>query len=237
MSELSKRIFRGREHFLSSPFGERSVIKTANGKTSSFHSGADYATFGKKLPQYAVAKGTVLSCGTDHAFGSAKYVWVAYPALKVKMLHYHLDSISVKPGQVVKKSTLLGRTGQTGLATGIHLHLGIKNLSGGDWLDPEQWSQKYFSKTNESVSVSYKPGNYKVTKALLLNVRQGPGTNFQKLLFDELTEDAKKKVLLLSGSKADGYVKNLTFTVFEVKKNWGRTPSGWVCLDYCEVIS
>ena len=26
------------------------------------------------------------------------------------------------------------------------------------------------------------------------------------------------------------------FTVYEVKDNWGRTPSGWVCLDYCEVM-
>lgn len=235
MSELSKKIFRGREHFLSSPFGKRSVIETANGKTSSFHSGADYATFGKKLPQYAVAKGTVLSCGIDYAYGGAKYVWVSYPALGVKMLHYHLDSINVKPNQSVKRKTLLGRTGQTGLATGIHLHLGIKSLSGGDWIDPEEWSEKHFSKSSKAAS--YKPGNYKVTKAMLLNVRNGAGTGFKKLLFEELTEDAKKKILHLSGSKADGYVKNLVFTVFEVKENWGRTPSGWVCLDYCEAIS
>ena len=232
MSELSKKIFRGKKHFLSSPFGPRAVIETEKGTTSSFHSGADYSTYGKKLSQYAVANGTVLSCGTDYAFGGAKYVWVAYPALGVKMLHYHLDSINVKKGQKVKKSTVLGLTGQTGRATGIHLHLGIKRLSGGDWLDPEEWSKANFSKKS-----SFKPGNYKVTKANLLNVRKGAGTNFEKLVFDELTEDAKKKILLLSGQKADGYVNGLAFSVFEVKGNWGRTPSGWVCLDYCEAIS
>lgn len=235
MSELSKKIFHEREHFLSSPFGKRSVIETANGKTSSFHSGADYATFGKKLLQYAVAKGTVLSCGVDYAYGGAKYVWVLYPTLGVKMLHYHLDNIKVKPNQSVKRKTPLGRTGQTGLATGIHLHLGIKSLSGGDWIDPEEWSEKHFSGGGKAVS--YKTGDYKVTKAILLNVRTGAGMGFKKLSFNELSEDARKKILLLSGKKANGYVKNLVFTVFEVKGSWGRTPSGWVCLDYCEVIS
>ncbi len=149
------------------------------------------------------------------------------------MLHYHLDSISVNPGQRVNKNTVLGYTGQTGLATGVHLHLGIKPLSAGEWLDPEKWSKEHcFSKVKK-----YKPGNYRVTKALLLNVRKGAGTNFEKLSFDELTEDARKKILSLCGEKSNGYVNSLCFSVFEVKDNWGRTPSGWVCLDYCEVIS
>lgn len=149
------------------------------------------------------------------------------------MLHYHLDVINVKKGQSVNKNTVLGYTGQTGLATGIHLHLGIKPLSGGGWFDPEKWSKEHCP----SKVKKYKPGNYKVTKALLLNVRKGAGTNFEKLSFDELTEDAKKKILSLCGEERNGYVNSLCFSVFEVKDNWGRTPSGWVCLDYCEVIS
>ena len=28
--------------------------------------------------------------------------------------------------------------------------------------------------------------------------------------------------------------RELCFTVSLVKDNWGKTPSGWVCLDYCE---
>ena len=54
MSEVSKLIFHGREHWLSSAFGYRSTIETPGGKTASFHSGADYATNRKKLAQCAI---------------------------------------------------------------------------------------------------------------------------------------------------------------------------------------
>ena len=40
-----------------------------------------------------------------------------------------------------------------------------------------------------------------------------------------------------NGVAKDGYVKGLVFTVSETSENFGKTPSGWVCLDYCEVVS
>ncbi len=81
----------------------------------------------------------------------------------------------------------------------------------------------------------YEKGNYRVT-ANLLNVRSGPGTGYKKKKFSELTEDAKTKILSLCGCERNGYVKNLTFTAYATEGSWGRTPSGWVCLDYCEAI-
>ena len=151
MSELSNLIFHGAEHKISSPYGNRAVIQTSAGKTSSFHNGCDYSTGGKKLPQYGVADdGVVLSCGADSpAYGGALFVWVSYPSLGVKLLHYHLDSISVKKGQKVTKKTVIGYTGKSGKATGIHLHLGIKRLSGGDYIDPEKWAKDEFPKLIE----------------------------------------------------------------------------------------
>lgn len=146
MSKLTNDIFKGQYHFLSSRFGSRAVISTSAGKSSSFHSGTDYSTKGKKLPQYAVTNGTVTSCGVDYSNASAKYVWVEYPSLGVRMMHYHLDSISVTNGQKVKRGTQVGITGKTGLATGIHLHLGIKKIGYGEWLDAEQWSANVYSK-------------------------------------------------------------------------------------------
>ena len=127
MSKISDLIFAGKKHYITSPYGKRNVISTSSGTTSSFHSGTDYGTYSKKLPQYAIEDGTVLSCGT--ASDGAKYVWVGYPRIGKKLLHYHLDSIAVKKGQAVKKGTLLGKTGKTGKATGIHLHLGIRDLA------------------------------------------------------------------------------------------------------------
>ena len=234
MSKLSELIFHEDDIYITSPFGYRKSFSTSAGATSSFHNGVDYGTDGKKKPQYAIEDGVVLSCGRDWAYGGAKFVWVVYPRLGVKMLHYHLDTIKVKSGQYVNKNTVLGTTGMTGRATGVHLHLGLKRLSGGDWLDAEKWYKDEYVAPNEKKT--YKTGNYKVTKADVLNVRKGSGTKYGAKKFSQLTKDARKKVLALCGYRANGYVRGLTFTVYEVKNNWGKTPSGWVCLDYCERI-
>ena len=148
MSSVSNLIFHNSKHYVTSKFGYRSILKTSNGKTASFHSGTDYGTNGKKIAQYAIEDGSILSCGK--ASDGALYVWVSYPRLKVKMLHYHLDSVNVKKGQIVNKDTLLGYTGKTGKATGIHLHLGIKRLSGGDYIDPEKWSKNEYTAKKDS---------------------------------------------------------------------------------------
>ena len=203
MSTVSNLIFHNANHYITSPFGPRDTISTAAGNTSSFHSGTDYGTNGKKLTQYAIEDGTILSCGT--ASDGAKYVWVSYPRLNVKMLHYHLDTIKVKAGQKVTADTALGTTGKTGKSTGVHLHLGIKRLSGGDYIDPEKWSKEEYKAPSASSSAASKPaasttttskvkkakdaaksfdkalaGAYKVTAASL-NVRNGAGTGKTKL--------------------------------------------------------
>lgn len=99
---------------------------------------------------------------------------------------------------------------------------------------------KALPKTTATETVSkagYTVGTYKVTDAELLRVRSGAGTVYPAKKFAKLSASAQKKILnLTGGEKKDGYVKGLTFTVTKVKKNWGKTPSGWVCLDYCEKI-
>ena len=127
MSKISNLIFNNANHYVTSPFGARSAISTSAGKTSTFHQGTDYGTNKKKLPQYAIEDGYVFAAAK--ASDGAKYVWVIYPRIKKAFLHYHLDSIAVKKGQAIKKGTLLGKTGKTGKATGVHLHLGIRDLA------------------------------------------------------------------------------------------------------------
>ena len=92
---------------------------------------------------------------------------------------------------------------------------------------------KILSKTLSKAG--YTVGKYKVT-ADLLKVRTGAGTAFPSKKFESLRDTAQNKILALKGFKQDGYVRGLEFTVKEVKKNWGKTGSGWVCLDYCEKI-
>lgn len=223
MSKITNIIFNGKEHYKTSSYGKRSVVNTSAGKTSSFHNGTDYGTNGKKLAQYAIENGTVLSCGK--ASDGANYVWIKYPRINKKFLHYHLDSISVKDGQKVKKGTLIGYTGKTGKATGIHLHLGVKDLTTDSYEDPEKFAQKY---TEE-----YSTGYYRVT-ADLLRVRTGASTAYKYLKFSELSANAQAQVKKLNGGKkADGLVKDCECTVSKVSNNWGKIPSGWVCLDYC----
>lgn len=154
MSKISNLIFKNASHKVTSNYGWRKVISTSAGNTSSFHNGTDYGTYGKKLAQYAIEKGVILSCGTDKLGG--KYVWVKYPRLNVKMLHYHLSSVNCKTGQSVSRGTLLGYTGKTGKATGIHLHLSIYDLSKGCYVNPEGFNYTDPSATNNT---NTKPAN------------------------------------------------------------------------------
>ena len=151
MSKLTNIIFNNEKHYVTSKFGWRRVINTSKGATNKFHNGTDYGTSGKKIPQYAVENGTVISAGTDKYGG--RYAWIKYPRLNVKMLHYHLNSVSCKVGQSVQKGTLIGYTGMSGRATGIHLHLTIKDLSTGRYIDPELFVY------NEAPIVEPKPKN------------------------------------------------------------------------------
>lgn len=226
MSKITNIIFNGKSHYITSKYGKRTVLNTSAGATNPFHYGTDYGTNGKKLAQYAIEDGTVLSCGK--ASDGALYVWVKYPRINKKMLHYHLDSFKVKSGQSVRKGTLLGYTGKTGKATGVHLHLGVKDLTTDKYEDPEKFAANY------KEPIIYKNGTYTVT-ATLLRVRRGPSTDYDYKKFSFLTPNAQSQIKKLnSGKAAHGLVKGCVCTVSEVKSNWGKIPSGWICLDYCK---
>lgn len=119
MSKI-KRLFHIEEGIrISSSFGYRT--SPINGKQE-FHRGVDYATGGRKLPQYGLDNGIVIKAGKDTT--GALFVEVEYPNLGYIGQYYHLDSISVSKGQKVDENTIIGYTGTTGYSTGIHLHFG-----------------------------------------------------------------------------------------------------------------
>lgn len=72
-------------------------------------------------------------------------------------------------------------------------------------------------------TTGYRTGTYKVNCSKL-NVRTGPGTKYRIKGLSELTRSARNQ---------GGYVRGVKFTVTKVIGNWGLTPSGYVCLDYC----
>ncbi len=226
MSNISNLIFNNERHYITSSYGKRNTISTSSGETKPFHYGTDYGTYSKKLMQYAIEQGTVLSCGV--ASDGAKYVWIAYPRINKKFLHYHLDSVLVKKGQEVNKGTKIGKTGKTGKATGVHLHLAIKDMKTDLYEDPEKFAKTY---TQPKL---YTTGTYKVT-ANVLNVRTGAGTSYSAKKFSQFTENAKLQIKKLNSNKScNGYVKGVVCTVSKISNTqWGKTPSGWINLKYC----
>lgn len=197
MSKISNLIFKNAKHTITSKYGKRDVIQTSAGKTNPFHYGTDYGTYGVKSAQYAIEDGTIHSCGTDT--DGAKYVTVKYPRINKRFLHWHLDSIKVKKGQTVSKGTLLGYTGKTGKATGIHLHLGIIDLKTNSYVDPEAYAKSYKEKTTTTTTTVTKT----VNATAGLNMRSGVGTN--KSIVLTIPHKSKVTVLTANAGTASGY--------------------------------
>ena len=86
-----------------------------------------------------------------------------------------------------------------------------------------------------SSSSSYRTGRYEVT-ATVLNVRTGPGTNYSRKTFSQLTSNAQKQVLRECGYRPNGLCDGVQCDVSQISGNWGKIPSGWICLDYCKKI-
>jgi Membrane proteins related to metalloendopeptidases len=140
MSSITEIIFAGQDHYITSNFGYR----TMNG-VRSFHYGTDYGTNLKNLPLYAIEQGSVYSKGYA-ANGAGYYIWIYYPRLDVLVGYYHMkQATTLAIGQVVDSRTFVGYTGTTGNSTGIHLHLGVKSKSTGEYYDPESYAKNYFN--------------------------------------------------------------------------------------------
>lgn len=208
MSVISNLIFNNAKHYVTSKFGPRASINTSAGTTNSFHNGTDYGTDGKKIAQYAIEDGYVFAA--QKASDGALYVWVIYPRIKKAFLHYHLDSYAVKAGQSVKKGTKLGNTGKTGKSTGVHLHLGVRdlskltvaqinsmtwnNLQKCSYIDPEK-----ISYTAPSTKPAFTKFNAKVT-AVSLHMRDGAGTNYKHIKYLY-----KGNIVTVTGETGDWY--------------------------------
>jgi murein DD-endopeptidase MepM/ murein hydrolase activator NlpD len=64
--------------------------------------------------------------------------------LGLMSLYAHLSDIGVKVGQTVQKGEALGRTGETGLAGGDHLHFAL--LVHGVYTNPIEWWDDHWLK-------------------------------------------------------------------------------------------
>jgi len=83
------------------------------------HAALDIAYLPLNSPIYAAGDGVVVQAGYHSSLG--KYVVIRH-ANNIYTQYAHLNVISVSAGQTVSKGKVLGGMGQTGNATGIHLH-------------------------------------------------------------------------------------------------------------------
>jgi murein DD-endopeptidase MepM/ murein hydrolase activator NlpD len=97
-----------------------------------FHAGLDI-TGDKGQPVYATADGKVTQRGYQSAYGNLVVIDHGF-GLVTK--YGHLSSYTVKQGDTVKRGDVIGRVGNTGRATGYHLHYEV--LANGRLLNPLQ---------------------------------------------------------------------------------------------------
>jgi murein DD-endopeptidase MepM/ murein hydrolase activator NlpD len=105
---------------------------------TAYHLGYDLSVT-KNYPVEAANSGTVAFTGDLGIYGNTV---ILDHGLGLFTLYSHLSAIDVKTGDAVAKRQILGKTGETGLAAGDHLHFGVY-LDGVAILPVEWWDQKW----------------------------------------------------------------------------------------------
>jgi len=110
--------------WVSSEFGKRKNPFSGEMKN---HNGIDLAAE-EGTPVYAIKDGAVFSViEEDPTFGN--YLILTHDLGKMTSVYAHLSKICVEQYQNVRKGDLIGYVGQTGMATGPHLHFEIRQGS------------------------------------------------------------------------------------------------------------
>lgn len=119
--------------YISSKWGRRRSERTGNGRRSSrFHRGIDIASYRNKVPIIAAADGCIERVLTNPSGSFGLAIFLKHDN-QYQTQYAHMSRLLIKSG-CVKKGQQLGVMGQTGNATGIHLHLGL--LENAVWTDP-----------------------------------------------------------------------------------------------------
>ena len=117
--------------WVSSEFGKRKNPFSGQMKD---HNGIDLAA-AEGTPVYAIKDGAVyIAIENDAEFGN--YIILSHDQGKMTSVYAHLSKITVERYQYVKKGDVIGYVGQTGMATGPHLHFEIRQ--GGKAEDPRK---------------------------------------------------------------------------------------------------
>ena len=97
------------------------------------HTGIDFRA-GVGYPIRATAAGTVISAGYNGGYGNMVEI---DHGNGLTTRYAHMSRILVKPGDVLAKGALVGRSGSTGRSTGPHVHYEVR--ADGEALDPMRY--------------------------------------------------------------------------------------------------
>ena len=117
---------------------ERTYTYNNEAIDTAYHLGYDLSVT-RHYPVEAANSGAVAFAGDLGIYGNAV---ILDHGLGLFTLYGHLSSIDVKPGDPIKQRQIIGKTGETGLAAGDHLHYGVY-LHGVAVLPVEWWDQKW----------------------------------------------------------------------------------------------
>ena len=119
---------------VTSRFAEaRTYLVDGQEVSKAIHYGYDLASHGH-APIAAANRGRVLFVGDLGIYGQTV---ILDHGGGLTSLYGHLSALEVREGDLVEKGEELGRSGETGLAGGDHLHFAIQ--VGGVYVDPLEW--------------------------------------------------------------------------------------------------
>lgn len=105
-----------------------------------FHSGVDMVTLTSRELIYATAQGVISKIAYDPN-GYGVYIIIDH-AYGYRSIYAHLEFSIAEVGQTVYTSTVLGKMGRTGNATGYHLHYSL--MKNGNYIDPSPMLSLFF---------------------------------------------------------------------------------------------
>lgn len=115
---------------ISSNFGMR---KHPIYRVRKFHTGIDFSK-AKDTPVYATGNGIVISKGYDSGYGN--YIEIQHTG-GFRSFYAHLSKTMVNTGNSVSITQQIACVGNSGIATGYHVHYEIRK--GNRFLNPTEW--------------------------------------------------------------------------------------------------
>ncbi|KAM3094239.1 peptidoglycan DD-metalloendopeptidase family protein [Phormidesmis sp. 146-35] len=108
-----------------------------------FHAGVDLGA-PQGTPVLATKSGKVKVADNMGGYGLA--IVLEPDKGKQDILYAHLSGMFVRPGEVVKVGTVIGRVGSTGLSTGPHLHYETRKMTASGWVTTDPGPQLQVAK-------------------------------------------------------------------------------------------